>query len=212
MFCFYSKVYFEARIICPSLQFLKAFLQCVCVAVAFFTCLSRVTDFKHHASDVIGGAIIGFCIAVFTVRQFKSIRYFIIFFLFLRLYVLEHIYGQLISIAKQRKKQKKIVHQQANALLYLLLKQNHQVHYVPMNRHMMKVHQLQHVHVMVIDQIMIMLHQCNPNNNNNIELFLILPKQLVDNVHLLEDYLEKLMFESDFRIYIQSHLLFLLRS
>jgi len=59
-------VYFEARIVCPNVQFLKPFLQCLCVAIAFFTCLSRVTDFKHHPTDVIGGALIGFCIAVFT--------------------------------------------------------------------------------------------------------------------------------------------------
>ncbi|CAF1099494.1 unnamed protein product [Adineta ricciae] len=59
-------VYFEARLVCPKIQFLKPFLQCLCIAVAFFTCLSRVTDFKHHPTDVIGGAIIGFCIAVFA--------------------------------------------------------------------------------------------------------------------------------------------------
>ncbi|CAF4095797.1 unnamed protein product [Rotaria sp. Silwood2] len=59
-------VYFEERLVCPRIQFLKPFLQCLCVAIAFFTCLSRVTDNKHHASDVIGGAIIGFCIAVFA--------------------------------------------------------------------------------------------------------------------------------------------------
>ncbi|CAF1328146.1 unnamed protein product [Adineta ricciae] len=59
-------VYFEARIICPNIQFLKPFLQCLCIATAFFTCLSRVTDYKHHATDVIGGALIGFCIAVFS--------------------------------------------------------------------------------------------------------------------------------------------------
>ncbi|CAF4365334.1 unnamed protein product, partial [Rotaria magnacalcarata] len=28
--------------------------------------LSRVTDYKHHATDVIGGALIGFCVAVFA--------------------------------------------------------------------------------------------------------------------------------------------------
>lgn len=28
--------------------------------------MSRVTDYKHHATDVIGGALIGFCIAIFT--------------------------------------------------------------------------------------------------------------------------------------------------
>lgn len=59
-------VYFEARLVCPNIQFLKPFLQCLCVATAFFTCLSRVTDYKHHATDVIGGSLIGFCIAIFT--------------------------------------------------------------------------------------------------------------------------------------------------
>ncbi|CAF1425527.1 unnamed protein product [Adineta steineri] len=59
-------VYFEARLVCPNIQFLKPFLQCICIAIAFFTCLSRITDFKHHPTDVIGGAILGFSIAVFT--------------------------------------------------------------------------------------------------------------------------------------------------
>ncbi|CAF0889064.1 unnamed protein product, partial [Didymodactylos carnosus] len=59
-------VYFEARLVCPDIQFLKPFLQCLCIAVAFFTCLSRVTDNKHHPTDVIGGALIGFSIAIFT--------------------------------------------------------------------------------------------------------------------------------------------------
>ncbi len=64
----FFKVYFEARLVCSNVKFLKPFLQCLCVAVAFFTCLSRVTDYKHHATDVIGGALIGFCVAIFTVR------------------------------------------------------------------------------------------------------------------------------------------------
>jgi len=59
-------VYFEARLVCPNIQFLKPILQCFCIAIAFFTCLSRVTDYKHHPTDVIGGALIGFCIAVFA--------------------------------------------------------------------------------------------------------------------------------------------------
>ncbi|CAM4762196.1 unnamed protein product [Rotaria magnacalcarata] len=59
-------VYFEARLVCRRIKFLKPFFQCICVAIAFFTCLSRVTDYKHHATDVIGGALIGFCVAVFA--------------------------------------------------------------------------------------------------------------------------------------------------
>ena len=77
-----AQVYFEARLVCPSVQFFKPFLQCLCIAVAFFTCLSRVTDYKHHATDVIGGAIIGFCIAVFAVSSLsiQSPRHFTLVF------------------------------------------------------------------------------------------------------------------------------------
>jgi hypothetical protein len=121
--------------------------------------------------------------------------------------VLEHIYGKPVFIVKQMKKQQKIVYQKTNVLIYLVLKQNHQVHYVPTNRHMMRLHQLQHVHVILIDQITIMLHQCNLNN---IGLLLIFLKQVVDNVYLLEKDMTKQMFEYNFRIHIESHLLFLL--
>lgn len=72
LFVLLFKVYFEARLLCPKMKFLRPFLQCLCIAIAFFTCLSRVTDYKHHPSDVIGGAILGFSVAVFTVsRQFN---------------------------------------------------------------------------------------------------------------------------------------------
>lgn len=121
--------------------------------------------------------------------------------------MLEHIYGHSVFIVKQMKKQKKIVYQKKNVLLYLVLKQKHQVHYVQMNNSlMMKIYQLQHVHVMLIVQIMIMLYQYN-HNSNNIEMFLILLKQVVDNVCLLDEDMKKQMFKYNIWIHIKIHLL-----
>lgn len=58
-------VYFESRLFCSQIRFLKPVLQCACICIMFFTCLSRITDHKHHYSDVIGGAIIGTSVAFF---------------------------------------------------------------------------------------------------------------------------------------------------
>ena len=35
------------------------FLQALGVAAAFYTCISRVVDYKHHPSDVVAGALLG---------------------------------------------------------------------------------------------------------------------------------------------------------
>ena len=54
----------------PQLKntFVLPFVQLVFVAMAFFTCISRVMDHKHHPSDVLGGAFIGTVIQCFNVR------------------------------------------------------------------------------------------------------------------------------------------------
>lgn len=44
-------------------------LQLVLVSIAFFTALSRVTDNKHHPTDVLTGAIIGVLCALVTYRH-----------------------------------------------------------------------------------------------------------------------------------------------
>jgi len=40
-------------------------VQLTAFVAAWHTCLSRVSDFKHHYSDVIGGAFLGTTVAVF---------------------------------------------------------------------------------------------------------------------------------------------------
>ncbi len=40
-------------------NFLVQLMQLCAVAFAIFTSISRVSDYKHHPGDVIGGAILG---------------------------------------------------------------------------------------------------------------------------------------------------------
>ncbi|KAL7672919.1 hypothetical protein ACOME3_007795 [Neoechinorhynchus agilis] len=49
--------------VCTYVRFLKPILQCAFICIAFFTCLSRITDNMHHPTDVLGGALIGATVA-----------------------------------------------------------------------------------------------------------------------------------------------------
>jgi membrane-associated phospholipid phosphatase len=82
----------EARLVLQRTRFLKSIIQLLAFIAAWFTCMSRVSDFKHHFSDVIdfilnlisvfsrrcylflhsfkkviGGALVGFSVAIFVV-------------------------------------------------------------------------------------------------------------------------------------------------
>src|SRR5688572_15973952 len=48
-------------------KLLRHFLQGVLIYLAIYVCLSRVSDYKHHWSDVLAGAILGFFVAALTV-------------------------------------------------------------------------------------------------------------------------------------------------
>ncbi|CAF0883604.1 unnamed protein product [Brachionus calyciflorus] len=49
-----------------NLGFIPQFFQFVCFATAWFVALSRVTDNKHHPTDVLAGTVLGIIIACFT--------------------------------------------------------------------------------------------------------------------------------------------------
>ena len=43
--------------------------------VGIYISISRVTDNKHHVTDVVGGAVIGVVVAIFMVRDFRLYIY-----------------------------------------------------------------------------------------------------------------------------------------
>lgn len=65
---FYVKIYLHYRM--PRIALgstLQAFVQVLAVAGAFYIGLSRVSDNKHHPTDVLAGMVIGFLVGVFSV-------------------------------------------------------------------------------------------------------------------------------------------------
>ncbi len=71
----FCALYLQARIApITNKTFVVPFLQLVAASLAFLTGLSRVTDFKHHPTDVLAGAILGaavqICNVVYTMGLF----------------------------------------------------------------------------------------------------------------------------------------------
>ena len=63
-----QKIYLEARLVLQRTRFIKSIVQLVAFLAAWHTCMSRVSDFKHHYTDVMAGATIGISVAVFVVK------------------------------------------------------------------------------------------------------------------------------------------------
>ena len=57
-------LYMEVRIHFPQSKFLKFFLQLLVAQLGVLCSLSRVSDYKHHWSDVLAGLLLGVLIAV----------------------------------------------------------------------------------------------------------------------------------------------------
>ena len=46
---------------------LKSLVQIIIVILALYACVSRVSDNRHHASDVVAGGFLGIVVALYTV-------------------------------------------------------------------------------------------------------------------------------------------------
>ena len=62
------QLYLQARLTWRATKLLRPFLQFVCLMLCWYTALSRVSDYKHHPTDVLAGALLGAVVAVLVVR------------------------------------------------------------------------------------------------------------------------------------------------
>jgi phosphatidate phosphatase len=63
----FCAIYLQARMSWRGSQLLRHFLQFLLIMLAWYTALSRISDYKHHWSDVLAGSILGSLVAVITV-------------------------------------------------------------------------------------------------------------------------------------------------
>jgi phosphatidate phosphatase len=60
----YCVIYMQTRITWRGSKLLKYFLQLIFIAAAAYTGFSRISDYKHHWEDVLGGSVLGIGIAL----------------------------------------------------------------------------------------------------------------------------------------------------
>ena len=65
----FTILYMEAMIHFPHSKFLKFFLQLLLSQMGVLCALSRVSDYKHHWSDVLAGLLLGVLIAVLIIDR-----------------------------------------------------------------------------------------------------------------------------------------------
>lgn len=59
--------YLEARLVTVETRMIKSMIQIIAFIAAFYTSLSRIPDYAHRFSDVIGGALVGIAVALLIV-------------------------------------------------------------------------------------------------------------------------------------------------
>lgn len=72
---FSFQIYLQKNFTWGGSKLLKPLLQFIFISLALGTALSRVSDYKHHWSDVLAGSILGISVA-FIVVSYILILFF----------------------------------------------------------------------------------------------------------------------------------------
>jgi len=68
------QLYLQSRLTWSSSRLVRHLMQVYAVYVALYVGLSRVSDYHHHWSDVLAGAVLGCLVACLTVRHSCKVR------------------------------------------------------------------------------------------------------------------------------------------
>jgi len=68
---FVLQLYLHGRLTWKGSGLLRPLLQCIAVMMAIYCSLSRISDYKHHWSDVLAGAFFGTVVACISVSTLK---------------------------------------------------------------------------------------------------------------------------------------------
>jgi len=68
----FSILYLQRRMVTRNFRLVKPLIQLGCALFALFTCLSRVSDYKHHPEDVFCGALLGLVMSTLTISFLTS--------------------------------------------------------------------------------------------------------------------------------------------
>ncbi|OWF50673.1 phospholipid phosphatase 3-like [Mizuhopecten yessoensis] len=66
-------LYIQSRMQWRQAVILRPWIQLILFLMAFYTCISRVFDNKHHWSDILAGAIWGILVSMFVVFKVSSL-------------------------------------------------------------------------------------------------------------------------------------------
>ena len=70
------QVYLQIKFSWRKCWLVRPFIQLLVFFLAYYTALTRISDYMHHWSDVLGGAVLGSIVCFFTVSVYSFLLFF----------------------------------------------------------------------------------------------------------------------------------------